>query len=109
MSMISRLFGGLFVAGVCLVSDNGEIEHANSWAMKLLQCKSLTRIKGKQFTDFFLLNEESRDQFYADYKTMVFSTRPLEVKLCTGKTTTVQAYLTFCDNTGKLVGVLFNR
>lgn len=84
-----------YFGGVCLFGDDEKIEYANKKALEKLKYNSVDDIKGKSFSDVFVMKYSAKEELKKKYNENVTYPSKIDVKLCDGASSSVQGWVSF--------------
>ncbi len=104
-------FMNSYLTGVCIVGNNDQIEFMNKAGLSIIKCKNIDEIQGKDYKDFFSINEMNKKQSLEKYMKKNISPDKIETKLCDGTSAGVQANVVFRSGESglEIVGIAFNK
>ena len=95
--------------GVCLVSENETIEYVNKHGLEVLKYDDVEEIKGKSYTDVFMMDDKERMALKIKYKESSTFPSTVKVECGDGKKKNIQGWVSFSKNDSELdlLGITF--
>ncbi|MGR3179026.1 MAG: response regulator [Candidatus Anammoxibacter sp.] len=107
-SLFGKFLDNCF-GGVCLVGENETIEYVNKHGLDLLKYDGIDDIKGKSYTDVFMMDDKERMALKVKYKESSTFPSTVKVECNDGKKKSIQGWVSFAQNNGdlELLGITF--
>ncbi|MGR3219062.1 MAG: response regulator [Candidatus Anammoxibacter sp.] len=95
--------------GVCLVGDNETIAYINKHGLDILKYDDIEDLKGKKYTDVFMMDDKERMALKVKYKESSTFPSTVKVECSDGKKKSIQGWVSFAkkDSDLELLGITF--